>query len=68
MDKFTVKYGGTTLQDTFDYDIQKIFEDLFLLVDDAKNRLLEGIQSEALCKIRSRSGDKTLRARTPKIV
>ena len=63
-----MKYGGTTLQDTFDYDIYKIFEDLFLLVDDGKNRLLEGIQREALCKIRSGSGDKTLRARTPKIV
>lgn len=63
-----MKHRGTTLQDTFDYDIYKIFEDLFLLVDDGKNRLLEGIQSEALCKIRAGSGDKTLRARAPKIV
>ena len=58
MDKFTVEYGGTSFQDTVGYDLCKIFEDLFLLADTAKNRLLEGIQSEALCKIRSGSGDK----------
>jgi len=53
-----VKFEGTVLQDTVDYDIYKIFEDLFLSQEKRDNMLLEGIQSEDLCKIRSRAGDK----------
>ena len=55
MDKFTVKYEGTTLQDTSNYDIYKICEDLFLPMHVLYNKLLEGIQTE---KIRSNAGDK----------
>ena len=58
VDKLVVKYAGTTLQDTVGYGIYKIFEDLFLSVEARQNMLLEGIQSENLCKIRSNAGDK----------
>ena len=58
VDKLVVKFAGTILQDTVDYDIYKIFEDLFLLKEKRDNVLLEGIQSEDLCKIRSGTGDK----------
>ena len=58
VDKLTVKFAGTTLQDTVGYDIFKIWEDLFLEEEDRDNMLLEGIQEEKLCKIRSNAGDK----------
>ena len=57
VDKLVVKYAGTILQDTVGYDIFKIWEDLFLS-QERDNMLLEGIQSEDLCKIRSDAGDK----------
>ena len=53
-----VKFGGTTLQDTVDYDVYKTFTDLFLPEEKRDNMVPEGIQSEKLCKIRSNSGDK----------
>ena len=56
--KLVVKYSGTILQDTVDYDIYKIFEDLFLSQEERDNMLQDGIQSEDLNKIRSNSGDK----------
>jgi len=58
VDTLAVKFGGTTLQDTVDYDIYKIFEDLFLSQEKRDDMILEGIQSEDLCKIRSGAGDK----------
>ena len=58
VDKLVVKYAGTILQGTVGYKIYKIFEDLFLSEDARQNMLMEGIQSEDLCKIRSNSGDK----------
>ena len=58
VDKLAVKFAATTVQDTDGYDIYKIFEDLFLSVDERANMLSEGIQSEVLCKIRSGAGDK----------
>ena len=58
VDKMTVKFEGTTLQDTVGYDIFKIWEDLFLAQEDRDNMLLEGIQKEKFCKIRSNAGDK----------
>ena len=58
MSQLVVKFGGTTLDDTVDYDIYKIFTDLFLPEEKRGNMLAEGIQSEDLCKIRSGSGDK----------
>ena len=58
VDKLAVKFAATTVQDTDGYDIYKIFEDLFLSVDEWANMLSEGIQSEDLCKIRSGAGDK----------
>ena len=58
VDKLTVKYAGTILQDTNGYDIYKIYEDLFLSQEERENMLLEGIQKEDLNKIRSEAGDK----------
>ena len=58
VDKLVVKFAATTLQDTVGYDIYKTLEDLFLSVDKRNNMLLDGIQSEDLCKIRSNAGDK----------
>ena len=56
--RLVVKFAGTILQDTVGYDIYKTFEDLFLSQEERDNRILEGIQSEDLCKIRSDAGDK----------
>ena len=56
--QLVVKFEGTTLDDTVDYDIYKIFTDLFLPEEKRGNMLAEGIQSEDLCKIRSASRDK----------
>ena len=58
VEKLVVKYSGTILQDTVDYDIYKIFEDLFLSQEERDNRLQDGIQSQDLNKIRSNAGDK----------
>jgi len=57
VDKFVMKFSGTILEDTVGYDIYKIFEDLFLAEDGRESKILEGIQSEDLCKIRSNAGD-----------
>ena len=46
------------MQQTNGYSIFKIYEDLFLSRDERDDMLLEGIQSEDLCKIRSNAGDK----------
>ena len=58
VDKFTVKFAATIVQDTDGYDIYKIFEDLFIPLHERANMLSEGIQSLDLCKIRSGAGDK----------
>ena len=58
VEKLVVKYSGTILQDTVDYDIYKIFEDLFLSQEERDNMLQDGIQSVDLNKIRSNAGDK----------
>jgi len=58
VDGLVVSFAGRTMQDTVGYDIYKTFEDLFLLQEERDNRILEGIQSEDLCKIRSDAGDK----------
>ena len=58
IDRFNVKFAGTTAQDTNGYDIYKIFEDLLLSTDEREEKILEGIQSTNLCKIRSVTGDK----------
>ena len=56
--RFVVKFAGTKVQDTSSYDMYKIFEDLFLSADELEEKILEGIQSEDLCKIRSSAGNK----------
>ena len=56
--KMVGKFSGTILQDTVGYDIFKIYEDLFLSKEQRDNMLLEGIQSEDLCKIWSNARDK----------
>ena len=58
VDRFIVKFAGSTVQDTYAYDIYKIFEDLFLPSKRRANMLPEGIQSVDLCQIRSGAGDK----------
>ena len=58
VDKMAVKFGGTILEETVGYDIYKIFEDLFLSQEKRDDMILQGIQSEDLCKIRSGAGDK----------
>ena len=58
IDRFVVKYAGTTVQDTNGYDIYEIFKDLFLSTDERKEMILEGIQSTNLNKIRCGAGDK----------
>ena len=58
VNKMVVKFAGTILQDMAGYDIFKIYEDLFLSKEQRDNMLLEGIQSEDLCKIQSNAGDK----------
>ena len=58
VDRFVVKYAGTTVQDTNGYDIYKIFEDLFLSKDEREEKILEGIQRTNLNKIRFGAGDK----------
>ena len=58
VDRFVVKYAGTTVQDTNGYDFYKIFNDLFLSTDEREEMLLEGVQSTNLNKVRSNSGDK----------
>ena len=64
VDKLVVKFGGTILQDTVGYDIYKIFEDFCLSQEKRDGMILEGIQSEDLCNIRSCAGDK----KTPGVV
>ena len=58
IDRFAGKFAGTVVQDTNGYDIYKIFEDLFLSTDEREEKILGGIQSVDLCKIRSGAGDK----------
>ena len=53
----SVKFGGTTLEETVDYDVYKTFQDLFLPGEKRDNMVPEGIQSEDLSKIRSGAGD-----------
>ena len=56
--QLVVKFGGTTLDNTVDYDIYKLFTDLLMPAENRCNVVPEGIQSEDLCKICSGSGDK----------
>ena len=53
-----VKFGGTTLDEIVDYDVYKIFTDLFLPEETRGNMVSEGIQSKKLSQIRSGAGDK----------
>ena len=55
--KMTVNFGGTTLEDTTDYDVYKTFSNLFLPGEKRDNMVPDGIQSEDLSKIRSGAGD-----------
>ena len=53
-----VKFGGTTLDDIVNFDVYKIFTDLFLPEETRGNMVAEGIQSKKLSQIRSSAGDK----------
>jgi len=56
--KMVIRFAGTILQDTDGYDLYKIYEDLFLSQEQRDDMILEGIQSEGLCKLRYNTGDK----------
>ena len=58
IDRLVVKFAGEVVQDTNGYDICKILMDLFLSTDEREEKILEGIQSTNLNKIRSGAGDK----------
>ena len=53
-----VKFGGTILDDIVDFDVYKIFTDLFLPEETRGNMVAEGVQSKKLSQIRSGAGDK----------
>ena len=53
-----VKFGGEILDDIVDFDVYKIFTDLFLPEETCGNMVAEGIQSKNLSQIRSGAGDK----------
>jgi len=58
VDRLVVKFAGAILEDAVGYDIYKIFEDFFLSQEKRDGMILELIQSEDVCKIRSGAGDK----------
>ena len=53
-----VKFGGETLDNIVDFDVYKIFTNLFLPEETRGNMVAEGIQSKKLSQIRSGAGDK----------
>lgn len=53
-----IKFVGEILQETYGYDLIKLYEDLFLTEKERVSQISEGIQSETLSKIRCDSGDK----------
>ena len=53
-----VSFGEGVLEQTVGYDIYKTFEDLFFSQEKRNDMILEGIQSEDICKIHSGAGDK----------
>ena len=53
-----VKFGGEILDDIVDFDVYKIFTDLFLPEETPGSMLAEGIQSKNLSQIRSGAEDK----------
>lgn len=53
-----VTFAGETLQDTNRYDLLKTYEDLYLLKTDRESRFEQGIQTEAVHKLRAEAGDK----------
>ena len=53
-----VKFGGTPLDNIVDFDVYKIFTDLFLPEETRGNMVAEGVQSKNLSQIRSGAGDK----------
>lgn len=58
VDKLVVKFAGHVLEETVGFDIYKTFRDLFLPGETRDNMVPWRIQSEDLCKIRSKSGQK----------
>ena len=53
-----VKFEGTALDDIVDFDVYKIFTDLFLPEETRGNMVAEGIQNKKLSQIRPGAGDK----------
>ena len=58
VNRMTVKFAGEILQDTDGYDLIMLYEDLFVTEKERASRIVEGIQSEDLSKIRCNAGDK----------
>ena len=57
-----VKFGGSTMDDIVDYDIYKIFTELFLPKEKRGNMVAEGIQSKKKC-LRSVQVQETIKPR-----
>ena len=53
VDRLVVKFAALPCKTRLATTSTKSFEDLFLSQEERDNRILEGIQSEDLCKIRS---------------
>ena len=58
IDKLVVKYGATFCRTRPGRTFSKSSRTFFLSQEERDNMLLEGIQSENLCKIRSNAGEK----------
>lgn len=57
VNRLTVKFAGEILQDTNRYDLYTLFADLFLPAKERISGYIQGIQSDALSKLRSGAGD-----------
>lgn len=57
VNRMTLKFGGEVIQDLNRYDLYQIFADFFLPNRERQNRILEGIQSTDLNKLRSGAGN-----------
>lgn len=53
INRLTVNFTSQVLQGTNRFDLYQIFVNLFFTTEGCQNRLLEGIQSENLTKLRS---------------
>ena len=58
VDNMKIKFGGQMVNEIENYDVYKIYEDLYLPIVKRNNMLTDGIQTLELNKIRCNSNDK----------